>query len=93
MITVQLKENTRYKSNIRIVYNERRKIIIEFENGKYPLPKKYVPNKYSFNENEMDASEFLSEDQNKKGEAKDEDFDLGINKLFKEKSKRKKNKI
>ena len=60
MITVQLKENTRYKSNIRIVYNERRKIIIEFENGKYPLPKKYVPNKYSFNENEMDASEFLT---------------------------------
>ena len=54
------KENTRYRentlSNVKIFYSKRRKINIGFENGKYPLPKKYVSNQYSFNERDTDAS-------------------------------------
>lgn len=43
-------------SNLKIFQRGKRKIIMGFENVEYPLPKKYVPNKYSFNESKKDAS-------------------------------------
>ena len=52
-------------NNVRIFCSEKRKNIIGFENGKCPLPKKYVPNKYISNESEIDASKSLAEDKDK----------------------------
>ena len=46
-----------------------------------------MPNKYSFNKSKRDPSEFLPENKDKKVVPKNEDFDLGISQLFREKSK------
>ena len=45
--------------------SEKRKNFIGFENGKCPLQKKYVSNKYISNESEIDASKSLAEDKDK----------------------------
>ena len=63
-------------------YSERRKIIIGFGNGKYLLPKRYVPNKYSFNKSEIDISEFLPEAKDKRVVPKDKDFDFEFRRMI-----------
>ena len=66
MIAVQIKENT--LSNVNMFYRDRINIIIGFKKGKGKdqLPRKDVPNKFTFNESEIDASEFLPENKNEK---------------------------
>ena len=63
-------------------YSERATIIIRFVNVKYPLPIKHVPNKYSFNERDIEASEFLAKDKDKKVGAKGKGFDFGVRQMF-----------
>ena len=92
MTTDQLNENTRYReretvrentlSSVKDFYSEGRKIIVGFVNGKYPLPKRYVPNTYSFNKSEIDVSEFLPEGKDKRVVPKDKDFDFEFRRML-----------
>ena len=51
-------QKEKFLSNVKMFYSGRTIIIIEVENNKNPLPKKYVSNTYTYNEKEIDASEF-----------------------------------
>ena len=73
-------ENT--LSSVKDFYSKRRKIIIGFGNGKYPLPKRYLPNTYSFNKSEIDVSEFLPEGKDKRVGPKDKDFDIEFRRML-----------